>query len=252
MLKSRYAFLLRPIPLLATIVVAALGIVLGNWQSGRAQEKQALADRLHSRTQAAPLVIAAVPRTAELLPEEAEFRRVRVRGRFLAGASAYLDNRPHGGKPGFYVLMPLRVQDSQRTVWVARGWIERNLRDRAVVPPYATPAGEVEIEGVAVRSLGKVMQLGTPPAIVPGAVLQNLDLPQLDAAHGLKSLPFFVQQSSDGKDGLVRDWPQPSLGIDKHRGYAFQWYGLAAMAVVFFIVTGWRRGRKVESNGTSE
>jgi cytochrome oxidase assembly protein ShyY1 len=45
-------------------------------------------------------------------------------------------------------------------------------------------------------------------------------------------------------DGLVRDWPAPSLGIERHRGYAVQWYALALMAVIFFVVTGLRRGKK--------
>jgi surfeit locus 1 family protein len=31
----------------------------------------------------------------------------------------------------------------------------------------------------------------------------------------------------------VRDWPAPALGVERHKGYAFQWYALAAMAVIF-------------------
>jgi surfeit locus 1 family protein len=42
----------------------------------------------------------------------------------------------------------------------------------------------------------------------------------------------------------VRGWPRPSTGVEKHRGYAFQWYALAGMALVFFVVTGFRRGKK--------
>jgi cytochrome oxidase assembly protein ShyY1 len=42
----------------------------------------------------------------------------------------------------------------------------------------------------------------------------------------------------------MRDWPVPSSGIDTHRGYAFQWYALAAAAFLFFIVTGFRRASK--------
>jgi cytochrome oxidase assembly protein ShyY1 len=43
---------------------------------------------------------------------------------------------------------------------------------------------------------------------------------------------------------LLRVWPSPSSGIDKHRGYAFQWYALAAMAILFFVITGFRSGSK--------
>jgi cytochrome oxidase assembly protein ShyY1 len=31
--------------------------------------------------------------------------------------------------------------------------------------------------------------------------------------------------------------------VEKHQGYAFQWYALAAMAVIFFVVNGCRRGK---------
>ena len=34
----------------------------------------------------------------------------------------------------------------------------------------------------------------------------------------------------------------PSLGIDKHYGYAFQWLALAATLLVFYVVTHVRRG----------
>jgi surfeit locus 1 family protein len=42
---------------------------------------------------------------------------------------------------------------------------------------------------------------------------------------------------------MVRDWPAPSLGVEKHQGYAFQWYALSAMALIFFVVNGFRRGK---------
>jgi len=64
-------------------------------------------------------------------------------------------------------------------------------------------------------------------------------------ASGLPLLPFFIQQTGpQADDALVRDWPAPALGVEKHQGYAFQWYALAAMAVLFFIITGLRREPK--------
>jgi cytochrome oxidase assembly protein ShyY1 len=74
--------------------------------------------------------------------------------------------------------------------------------------------------------------------------VQNLDIPEFAQASGLSLQPFIIEQSTDVRDGLTRDWPRPSTGVDKHRGYAFQWYALAATALIFFIVTGFRSGRK--------
>ena len=68
----------------------------------------------------------------------------------------------------------------------------------------------------------------------------------LAAASGLKLQPFLVQQTQAAgrRDALGRDWPVPSAGIDKHRGYAFQWYALAALALIFYVITGFRRGSR--------
>jgi cytochrome oxidase assembly protein ShyY1 len=85
------------------------------------------------------------------------------------------------------------------------------------------------------------MQLGSEPALQSGVIRQNFEVAELSKASGLKLENFIIEQTSDAKDGLIRDWPQPSLGIEKHRGYAFQWYGLAVTALLFFIATGIKR-----------
>ena len=49
---------------------------------------------------------------------------------------------------------------------------------------------------------------------------------------------FVVQQTNDTGDGLRRVWPRPDAGVDKHRGYAFQWYSLAALIAVLTLFFG--------------
>ncbi len=45
-----------------------------------------------------------------------------------------------------------------------------------------------------------------------------------------------MQQTNDAGDGLVRAWPRPDLGVDKHKAYALQWYVLAALTVILYVV----------------
>jgi cytochrome oxidase assembly protein ShyY1 len=80
----------------------------------------------------------------------------------------------------------------------------------------------------------------------PNAIVQNVEVREVAQASGLKLLPFFVEQGgpAEPRDGFARDWPAPSLGIEKHQGYAFQWYALAVMACLFFLITGLRSGTK--------
>ncbi|WP_136413321.1 SURF1 family protein [Herbaspirillum sp. ST 5-3] len=233
-------FRFRWIPFVAAVLAAALGIALGQWQTRRAQEKEAIEARLLERGAAPPVSIGTVP----LNPEELEYRRLVVKGEFLRDWTVYLDNRPYEGAAGFYVLTPLRIAGSGMHVLVARGWVKRNPSDRAKLPPIATPVGMVELQGIAVRNPGHVLQLGTPERLHPNAIIQNVSIPEYAQASGLALQAFIIEQVTDTGDGLIRDWPRPSLGVEKHRGYAFQWYALAAMALIFFVVTGFRRGRE--------
>jgi cytochrome oxidase assembly protein ShyY1 len=239
------SFRFRWIPFAATLLVAALGIMLGNWQTGRAAQKEAIEATLTARAAAAPLNITHITPDAPLPGiGELEYRRLSVHGEFVRDWPVYLENRPYQGVPGFYVLMPLRIAGSDRYVLVMRGWVRRDVADRTRLPEIATPAGATQVAGIARRDAGRLLQLGQPQAIRPGALLQNLEIDQFARASGLAMLPFVLEQTGDGADGLVRDWPRPSAGADKHRGYAFQWYALAATAFIFFIATGFRRASK--------
>ncbi|MBO9536569.1 SURF1 family protein [Herbaspirillum sp.] len=233
-------FRIRWIPLCATLAVAAIGIALGQWQTHRAEEKLAIQQRIEARSKEAPLQ--ALPPDGEA--DAGEFRHVVLEGEFVPQWTVYLENRPHDGAVGFHVLTPFKIAGSQRAVMVARGWAPRDAADRAKVPRPAVPAGPVRIEGTLRRGAGHVLQLGQADAPRPGAILQNLDIAALSAASGLPLSSLVVELRAappGGDDGLVRDWPAPSLGIDRHRAYAVQWYALAAMALVFFLVTGLRR-----------
>jgi surfeit locus 1 family protein len=240
------SFQFRLIPCVAALVVASIGVALGQWQDRRAEQKIALQAR-HDAGQAAPPVrIGPKPVDASTL----EDRRVTVSGEFEHEWPLYLENRPYNGRAGFYVLMPLRISASTRYVLVERGWVARDTADRNRLPAYNTPRGTVTVQGNAKTSLGHVMQLGTPPAIARNAILQNVDVAQVAAATGLEFQPFIIEQtgsSAEAGDDLVRDWPKASLGVEKHQGYAFQWYGLAVTALLFFVISGIRRGTKQHS-----
>ncbi|MBV8665849.1 MAG: SURF1 family protein [Burkholderiaceae bacterium] len=238
-------FRFRWVPFIATIAVVAIGIALGNWQGRRADEKRAIAARMQERKAAPLLVVGAEPANVD----EIEYRHVRMRGEFDSNWPLYLDNRPQGGKPGFYLLMPFKLAGSNRHVLIERGWLPVNPGRRTELPPPVTPAGQTEVEGIAVRNPGRVFQLGQAAAIRPGAILQNVTVGEFAATSGFEMQSFVVEQSSALQDGLVRDWPVPSAGIEKHLGYRFQWYGLAATAFVFFVVTGFRRNERRNEQG---
>jgi cytochrome oxidase assembly protein ShyY1 len=242
----RVRFRFKTIPFIATIIVVALGISLGNWQERRAAEKIALQAQLAERSQLAPLVLtggtSAVPQ---------EFRRVSVRGQFVPGFPVFLDNRPYQGRAGYFLVMPFKIEGADQYVLVARGWLPRTMMEAGRVPAYQTPAGVTQVEGIIRLDLGHVMQLGSASPLLPNAMVQNVSVKEMARASNLPLLPFFIEQTGpyQAGDALVRDWSAPALGVEKHQGYAFQWYALAAMALLFFIITGTRREPKHHSAG---
>jgi surfeit locus 1 family protein len=236
--SSRFRF--RWIPFVAMLAVVTIGVSLGNWQLRRADEKRTIESRLSARQAQAPLVL-----TGELQNIEGiEYRRVTVRGEFDRAWPLYLDNRPNAGNAGFYLLMPFKIAGSDHHVLIARGWLPVDVHNRNKLLPINTPEGQVEIEGVAIRNPGHIMQLGQATALQPGAILQNLTVDEVAAASKFSMQAFVIEQSTDTHDTLLRNWLRPSVGIERHLGYAFQWYALALTAFLFFVVTGFRRGTK--------
>ena len=239
----RLRFRFKTIPLIATVIVVALGISLGNWQQRRAQEKIALQTLLGERSRQPPLVLTG---GTSVVPQE--FRRASLRGQFVPGFAVFLDNRPYQGHAGYFLVMPFKIEGADQYVLVERGWLPRVEGAVGSLPAYTTPAGVVAIEGIMRLDLGHVMQLGSAVPVTPNAMVQNLTVNDIAHASGLPLLPFFIQQTGPQTPGeaLVRDWPAPALGVEKHQGYAFQWYALATMAALFYIITGLRRDSKLD------
>lgn len=185
------------------------GVLLGNWQGGRAEEKRAAA---------------------------AAEKRITLRGTLLPAHTVFLDNKVHRGRAGYHVVQPLRLADG-RHVLVNRGWAASDPR-RERLPQVKTPAGEVTLEGVRLARFPRALDAGPRP---PGPVWQNLEFDEFAAWSGLPLAPYALEQHSALEDGLVREWPRADAAVDKHRSYALQWYSLAALCVILFIVLGFRR-----------
>ena len=219
---------------LVAALICAAGIALGNWQAGRAAEKRAIAERLAGYERAPAVLLGPGPVAAD----DYLWRKIEARGEFDAKRTLYLGNRLYRGRPGYYVVTPLRVENSPRYVLVLRGW----LPSQANAPPeHAVPQGIRAIRGMAVPAVARMYEPGSPS---PGRVRQNIELPGFEQESGLPLQPFFIEQREAADEALVQDWPAHDALLDKHRMYAGQWYSLAALAVVIFVVLSYRHGRR--------
>ena len=216
---------------------------LGRWQLSRAAQKEALQSELDARSRL-PAIDGRTLAAANTGPVEQQaaalvHRAVELQGRWLAQYTVYLDNRQMHGRPGFYVVTPLQLDGAEggAVVLVQRGWVARNFQNRAQLPPVATPQDElVRVRGRVAPAPSRLMELGGgESALGSSRIRQNLDLAAFRTETGLALASLTVLQTGEAGDGLQRDWPVVGAGVDKHYGYAFQWFGLCGLIALLYV-----------------
>ena len=227
--------------LAATLLGMALTARLGWWQLDRAAQKIAIREATQARAQL-PALPAGELASSDAAPAALEAqleRHVELRGRWLSERTVFLDNRPMQGRFGFIVVTPLLLEGRDAAVLVQRGWAPRDMVERTRLPQLSDPPAIVRVSGRLAASPSRVYEIGEAGS---GAIRQNLDRSAYARETGLKLLaPTVVQLAPaelDGRplaDGLSRDWPAPDLGLQKHYGYAFQWFALSALILILYV-----------------
>ncbi len=224
------------IPTIAALAVALSALTLGNWQTKRGNEKEQLKAQIEAAKALPPIA------TKEVTSSTHDKRRVQLTGVLLEDKTIYIDNRTHKGQAGFHVVTPLKMEGS--IVLVLRGWIVRDVADRAKLPQRKIILEPVSLVGLSQADFIKSYELGKTAK--PGAedkLWQSATVDEVSKWSGLSLSPFVVRQTEEMKttpgvvveDGLVRDWAAFNTDVDKHRGYAVQWYSLSGLSVVLWV-----------------
>jgi surfeit locus 1 family protein len=232
-----YSFRPRVWALVLAAAACAAGIALGNWQAGRAAQKRGLGMQFE-RALSGPAI--ELPAT-RVKAEEFVHKKVSARGAFAAKHTVLLMNRQRRGSAGFEVITPFKLKGSDLHVLVNRGWVREQQDFRYAPGAFSSPEGEVRIEGMALRRLPRVLELGDGGS---GEMRQNVDIEEFANETRLALQPIVIEQRSETGDGLLRDWPRPDVGAEKNAAYSFQWYSLAALAVALAVVLSFRKDAK--------
>ena len=230
-MKSQTLSLRFLITTAAAIAVSWGTFSLGQWQLRRAAEKENIQASVVAQGQRSALSASDVVRIDRF--ETENHRLVSVDGVWQGSKTLFLDNRPMGDKSGFWVYTPLDLYGSHRVVLVQRGWVPRDFLNRAKLPKIETPTGRVRVQGRIAPPPSKLYAFKGEDL---GQIRQNIDLEVLRKETGLPLLDLSIVQTGPASEGLQRDWPAPNLGVDRHYGYAFQWFALCALTVGLF---GW-------------
>lgn len=214
---------------LLVAVLATVFVSLGTWQWRKYEVKTTLQAELDQRSRATVVAMPFMPVDAESL----RYRHVSLRGEFEPARQILVDNRVHREQAGYHVVTPLRLADSDMRVLVNRGWIPAG-NDHSTVPQVATPAGIVELTGIAVVPGNRFFTLAPTP-IGWQPVWQNLDLGAYAAVVPWPVQPVVVQLDADAPHGFAREWPRPDERADMHRSYALQWFGFALSSIGIWL-----------------
>jgi surfeit locus 1 family protein len=260
------------IPFVAAIALIALTLSLGRWQLERAAQKAAL---LEAQTQA----LAQPPINGNLqtlASTDWGRRRVRLQGEWLNSKTIFLDNRTYKGQAGFFVLTPLRLNGSSVAsadpIIVLRGWVARDPAQRTRLPTLSSTSS-AEVTGIAesfdVHRSRLIPSTQTDPRGARmregdgGRIWQSLDALEASVWVGMPLAPFVLRQlnTQTAPDGLARDLQRDlqrdwSAGLDgltnainKHKGYAFQWFAMAVALTLLSLYYLILRPRKRKVTG---
>ena len=228
---------------LATLLLLPVFLSLGFWQLRRADEKQALRDRLQAGASTTQFLSAS---NVETLPL---FQTVVAQGRYgtqqvlldnmWSSRATNADGTP-GPRPGVNVLTPLRLEDGS-IVLVNRGWLPFG-RTRADLPNVAVEADPRSVRGRVSSIPQPGVRLGNNAntAATWPRLLTYPTFAELQALYGRQLLPRIVLLDPAEPDGYERDWAArfnfDDFGPDRHIGYAVQWFGFAFTLVVIYVV----------------
>jgi surfeit locus 1 family protein len=214
----------------AALLMVSLTFSLGQWQLRRAAQKLALQAAVESQQQLPALDNRALLATNDLAA--VMHRPVTLTGHWQTEHTVYLDNRPMDGKTGFWVLTPLLLTGGKQSIVVQRGWVPRNFNDRTQLAQVLTPADAVTVSGRIAPPPSRLYEFADAGG---GRIRQNVDLVDFGAETGLPLLQVSLLQTGPASEGLLRDWPAPTSGVDRHYGYAFQWFALCVLLIGLYV-----------------
>lgn len=212
--------------LLAIVLMLPVLLSLGFWQLERAAEKQRLLDAAEQRRGLSPVDVSS-------LEEYPNYRPVFAEGRFDSQRYWLLDNRIRQGRFGYEIIALLKLTDG-RHLLVERGWIAADP-SRQTLPKVDFPEGIQRVEGELYRSLETPYSLGEIDQREWPRRRQWFDYDR--AAEDVDSLlPTILRLSEHSPGALRTDRLLINVSPQKHRGYAVQWFAMAAVLGVIFII----------------
>lgn len=223
------------------IAAIALFCMLGAWQYGRKDQKQAMLDQARQvleRRDPQPLAAASSPDAVD------GYAWAAGSGAWAAAPAVLLDNQQRGGRPGVRVYRLFEPAQGDPLL-VELGWLPVPA-DRTI-PSVEGDLPVPPLEGLllAPPSAG-LAKAAIQPQADGSLLVMALDRDALAAALGRERIaPRVLRLDPAMPGGYVRDMEilPNTLPPEKHLGYAVQWFGLALAVLATALILTFRRRR---------
>lgn len=225
---------------LGVCAVFILLIKLGFWQLERAQEKLKL-KQLHAQNQ--QVTLSSFPKGD--IDERFNQQHIAVSGDLLHQYTWLVDNQVKNGKVGYEVLVALALPNEQRLAIVNLGWVAAPAT-RDQLPRLKEWAGTRDFTGqlhVPVANPYTIASVDTNDW--PKRIAQ-VDISMAQQHSSLKLFGAVLRLSQGSAVGYDKTWRWSNkMTVDKHNGYAFQWFALAATLLILSTYFGYQRIKEV-------
>lgn len=215
-----------------TLLVFSGLIKLGLWQSERALEKeQRLASIATYQTQAA-LTFEELQQVIVKLKDINDIP-LKLTGSFEPKYIFLHDNQTYKGRLGYRVLQVLSFEGG--SVLVNLGWIQGSV-NRNELPVIEALSGKYTIKGkIRIVDNGIVLSEQLFNEVTWPLRVQQIELSKFSQIIDQKLLPFVVYLDKTETIGFEKNWQPIVMPPEKHRAYAFQWFGLAIAWLTLMI-----------------
>ncbi|WP_237667979.1 SURF1 family protein [Vibrio toranzoniae] len=236
----------------AVLTVVSVGVLikLGVWQLDRGNEKlryeQQLLERSQQSSRALDIVLSDWRGTGlraqePSSPQTLNGLKVDIELATPSGLILLLDNQINQGMVGYviYMLGETQTQDGRKQLLIDLGFVAAS-NDRRKLPQLGNITLPTNMSGrLYVRSVNPLSQeLGlentTPKRI------QNINIQALSQYTGQEVLPFIFQPQSLGSWPYEMLWRPSAMKSEKHFGYSFQWFVMAAVLLFLMLLIGYR------------
>ena len=213
-------------PAFLIVATLALLISLGFWQLDRADQKRAIEDQIASANSGDVGLVA----STEFLKEK-EYYHVRLQGAYIDDKQFIYDNQIVDQISGYYVLTPFVLKGDSEAILINRGFIPWNgRRDKLADIDVGAKLTEVKVQiskPVRRMELEESKTTGEFPVLI-----QTLDLDEMSNTASLDLASVIGLLSPESDSGFVRQWEPYTGSIERHVGYAIQWF-LMALVLAF-------------------